>query len=118
MGMRLPETWRTRDGRLLRIRAMSNDHLGNAASYLRSRGFISYREWRAMQPEVPHGVNGEMAAYYAEHGFSDEWERWLALKPHIALDAFANELAYRRRHGITVEDDGPSVSAERDGEKG
>ncbi len=114
--MRLPETWRTRDGRLLRIRSMSNKHIVAATEMLRRRGFVSYREWKNEEPPIPHGIGGDMAAYCAELELSETWEKWLAMKHHVALDAFASELAYRRRHKINIEDDGPSVSAERDGE--
>lgn len=121
--MKLPETWRTRDGKLLRIRSMSNAHIAAASKMLRREGFISYREWRDLEPArlngITHGVAGDEASYCAGDAWANEaWDEWMAKKHHGALDAFTMELAYRRRHGITIEEDGPSVMAERNGELG
>lgn len=40
--------WRTRDGRVLAIAAMPDDHLDNAVRFLRRQGFITPAEYAAL----------------------------------------------------------------------
>jgi hypothetical protein len=108
--MRLPETWRTEDGSLLRIRTMSNKHIAAASRMLRALGYMSYREWKNEEPPLPFGMfeseAGVGVAFADSEGaWRDTWEAWLSKRHHIAIDAFATELAYRRRHRIVVTDD-------------
>lgn len=40
--------WRTRDGRVLAIATMPDDHLDNAVRFLRRQGFITPAEYAAL----------------------------------------------------------------------
>jgi hypothetical protein len=100
--MALPEKWKTRDGRVLLIREMSDDHIKNTLAMLRQKGKVSLRDWRDARPELPTGLQGEFAQDAADESFSQEWEAWLRMRPSGAIDAFHLEMAYRRRHGITI----------------
>jgi hypothetical protein len=56
--------WKTREGKKIPIRDMTDAHLKNAVQMLERR----FAEWI---PPPPPNFNGEMAQYYAEQ----EWDR-------------------------------------------
>lgn len=109
----LPETWKTRDGRVLLIRQMSDMHIHNTLAFLRSRGKVSLRDWQDQRPQFPTGLQGEYAIEAAEGEFYRAMDEWAKLRYHPAIDAFHLELTYRRRHGITVAEPPQAAIAEQ-----
>jgi hypothetical protein len=98
----LPETWKTRDGRVLLIREMSDDHIRNTLVMLKNMGVMSMREWQDERPQWATGLTGEFAQDAAEQSYYDELETWARKKHSAHVDAFHLEMAFRRRHGIRI----------------
>jgi hypothetical protein len=105
---RIPEVWRSPAGRLVRIREMSNTSLVAAWEALRALGYVSFRDWQKGMPQRPNGLLVDQTTYIPsekDQVVDPAWLSWCQQKHHIALDAFAAELAYRRRHRIVIDDD-------------
>lgn len=65
------KTWRTKDGRVLPIHKMTDEHIVNAIRMCQRQGFVGE------MPSYPSGLNGEMAQYYAEHEWQEAMEKYL-----------------------------------------
>lgn len=106
----LPETWKCRDGRVLLIREMSDDHIRNTLAMLRSKGVVSMRAWQDERPQWAAGFQGEFAQDAAEQSYYDELEAWAKKKHSAHMDAFHLEMAYRKRHGVSIKEARVSVA--------
>lgn len=104
---RIPEVWRSPAGRMIRVREMSNTSLTAAYEALRAMGYVSYREWQKNMPQRPNGMLVDQTTMVPMKAMELDpaWATWLQTRHHVALDAFAAELAYRRRHRIVIDCD-------------
>lgn len=81
--------WKCKDGRVINVAGMSDEHVLNALAMLRRKGFVGIRE--KLDFPYPCGFNGEMARMAAEH----EWFDFMSKPSSPAVDWFDDEVARR-----------------------
>lgn len=84
--------WTTKDGAEIEISEMSTQHIQNAISLMRRKGFVSNREWNEMFLGA-ETLNGEMALLQWENEFINMLEE---KEPNSILDYLIEELDKRK----------------------
>lgn len=90
------DTWKTKDGRELRICDMEESHIRNLISMLRKKRYVGAKEHSSDEPGPPPILHGEHAQDAAEREWTSSWDRWLAQKPTTLLDVLEQELELRK----------------------
>ncbi len=82
-------TWKTKDGRTLKITEMEDNHLINTICFLKRRGFINHRTWSTyFSGKEPNG-EGALDAFNAEADYV------LSFWPSASLTALEAEATRR-----------------------
>lgn len=92
----LPTTWTTKDGRVLLIRDMEDQHVVNTIKFLRRRGYCSLAQFDSAHAALC-SLQGDMSTYVAEGEFAD-------MKPTAWLDALTEEADRRGLDYRSAED--------------
>lgn len=79
--------WKTKDGRFIEIRQLSDDHLSNIVTMLRRDGYVTEDEWFAELARMCCG--SESSTYEAGRNFDE-------MKTHTVAEAIFEEYEIRQ----------------------
>ncbi len=88
--MRRNQIWKCRDGKLINVSDMTDQHVSNTLAMLRRQGFIGRNTLEAYLAYPP--PQGDMASYYYEQ----ELDRVFSRPVNDWVDVFEEEV--KRRH--------------------